>query len=90
MKLGNGEEAMFWDGMWYGDKPLRDEFPRLYQLSSKNGGKVKDMGRWENESWLWRVEWRRELRDCEKEWERKLMDELHGFSLTAGTPDSWV
>lgn len=42
--LGDGMNADFWDGLWSGEKPLNEVFPRLYNLSTKKGGKLR---RWE-------------------------------------------
>lgn len=66
MKLGDGKEGSFWDGLWYGSRALKDMFPRLYFMSTKDG-KVVDMGVWEDERWRWRIGWRRNLRENEKE-----------------------
>lgn len=64
--LGDGTETDFWEGMWSGSRSLKDQFPRLFLLSSKKEGRVADMGRWEERVWRWKLEWRRALRDNER------------------------
>ncbi|GKC24535.1 hypothetical protein Tco_1026685 [Tanacetum coccineum] len=34
IKLGNGENTMFWDDIWCGDTALKQLYPRLYALES--------------------------------------------------------
>ena len=33
-QVGNGNHVALWNDAWLGDKPLRDQFPRLYKISS--------------------------------------------------------
>ena len=30
--VGNGKSIRFWDEIWFGDRPLKDLFPRIYAL----------------------------------------------------------
>lgn len=39
-KLGEGNEADFWDGLRSGERSIKAMFPRLFQLSSKKEGRV--------------------------------------------------
>lgn len=77
----------FWDGLWSGEHPVKDLYPRLFCLSSNKDGRVADMGAWENDIWRWKIGWRRALRDSEKESETNLLNFLHDFKLTVGTTD---
>lgn len=64
--VGDGKNTNFWDGFWAGDKPLKERFPRMYQLCVNKEGKVGEMGEWNNGCWGWKVEWRWELRERER------------------------
>lgn len=81
MKLGDGKESFFWDRMWSGDIALKDKFSKLFILSTKKDGKVVEMGYWKNGGWMWKVEWRRALRDTEKVWEEELVAFLRSVVL---------
>lgn len=37
-KLGDGKDISFWEGVWAGDKSLKDEFPRLFHLCANKEG----------------------------------------------------
>lgn len=84
LKLGDGGLSPFWNGLWAGDKTLKERFPRLYCLCSKKDGMVRDMGEWVEGKWSWKVDWRRDL---------GRVDEFHNFlnrfSLTVGAADHW-
>ncbi|GJX66847.1 hypothetical protein Tco_0302574 [Tanacetum coccineum] len=36
-KVGNGENSLFWDGIWFGDVALKNQYPRLYALDLCSG-----------------------------------------------------
>lgn len=55
VKLGGGAEARLWDGLWSGNRMLKDVHPRLFQLSLNKDGRVSDMGSWEGEEWQWKL-----------------------------------
>lgn len=89
VRLGNGEASSFWDGWWSGDQALKEVFPRLYQLSLKKEGTVAEMGSWEGGIWRWKLDWRRDLREWEKEGETNLLNFLSNFVLREDLPDRW-
>jgi hypothetical protein len=82
-KLGNGNQILFWYEKWIGDRPLCDQFPRLFSLSIQKDATVREFwsGQW---SFLWR-------RDC-FQWELDLVTQLRqilshvSFSVE---DDSW-
>lgn len=46
-KVGNGESIRFWEDRWLGDKSLKENFPRLYNLcfdKSKSIKQISDKG----------------------------------------------
>lgn len=61
-KLGDGKDANFWDGMWSRDRSVKNLSPRLFLLSNKRRGNVRDMRGWVDGEWKWEFGWTRELR----------------------------
>ncbi|GLU06807.1 hypothetical protein SLE2022_238000 [Rubroshorea leprosula] len=88
-EVGEGNIVAFWHERWFGDKNLRDLFPRLFELSVKKDGKVSEMGFWEEGKWVWRVEWRRGTIGREKNEEELLEKMLEGVHLKEGVRDVW-
>ncbi|XP_057798040.1 uncharacterized protein LOC131014167 [Salvia miltiorrhiza] len=80
-RIGDGLETSFWEDVWAVDKPLKFVFPRLYNLSLNKKRLVGESGFWVGGSWVWRVEWRRELREREKGFAEELRRmELEGYT----------
>lgn len=42
-EVGNGESVRFWEDRWSGDKPLKENFPRLYNLCFDKNKSLKHM-----------------------------------------------
>lgn len=59
--LGDGMTTSFWNGLWAGEKSLKERFSRIFYLSNKHDEKVGLMGQWVDGRWEWKIEWRREL-----------------------------
>lgn len=72
--------------MWVGDKPFKEVFPRLYNLSARKDGVIRDMGVWSEGRWEWRVDWRTGLLEREAE----LVNLISSVPLVAGAVDRWV
>ncbi|GMJ01970.1 hypothetical protein like AT4G29090 [Hibiscus trionum] len=64
--VGNGENIQFWSDVWAGSAPLKDSFPRIYNLAIEKSGPIAKFGRFVNEVWSWEICLRRELFECEK------------------------
>ncbi len=77
-KLGRGDKVRFWEDIWVGNSSLKTLFPRLYSLSSNQGQKVEEVGRWDDEVWRWNLRWIR----ARFEWESKLEEEMLTFLST--------
>ncbi len=73
--IGNGNKALFQHDSWVLDRPLKDEFPWLFVLSSICNACAADMGSWNGGNWIWTLEWRRAL----LQWETTLLDSLVVF-----------
>ncbi|KAL9667760.1 hypothetical protein QQ045_002125 [Rhodiola kirilowii] len=87
LKLGRGEETMFWEDCWIGEESLRDQHPRLYMLAVNKKGKVEEMGYWANGVWQWQVIFRRPLYQWEEESRGILMEELSQIHLKRNEED---
>jgi len=37
---------LFWDGIWLGETPLRDKFPKFYANSTQKSVTVVEVGEW--------------------------------------------
>lgn len=88
-RLGDGRDALFWEGAWAGNSSLKALFPRLFLLSTNKKGTVKEMGRWVSGEWVWGLEWRRNLFDWEREKEHELLEFLRNVSVVEGAADRW-
>ncbi|KAK2422417.1 hypothetical protein QL285_032952 [Trifolium repens] len=73
-KVGIGGSTRFWLDAWVGNVPLCVTFPRLFKISLQTNLCVKDMGAWENDTWIWCLEWRRSFFTWEEELFVKLLE----------------
>ncbi|GAU45708.1 hypothetical protein TSUD_86840 [Trifolium subterraneum] len=71
-KLGNGESTRFWLDHWIGIAPLKDIFPRLYNISLQMDHTIQQMATWVNDKWIWHIKWMRIFFTWEEELERDL------------------
>nr|XP_025616746.1 uncharacterized protein LOC112709059 [Arachis hypogaea] len=72
MEVGDGRTTRFWEDKWIQVGKLKDNFPRLFLISNKKGSVIGDCGFWDGIEWVWRFQWRRELR----QWETDVLDQL--------------
>ncbi|KAI9187301.1 hypothetical protein LWI28_026562 [Acer negundo] len=49
--IGKGDRASFWSDISWNSVALKDAFPRIFALSLKKTGFVKDFGSWQREVW---------------------------------------
>ncbi|KAL6587403.1 hypothetical protein OROMI_000381 [Orobanche minor] len=87
--LGSGSETSFWEHTWCGDRPLRECFPRLYQLCATKDSKVSESGRWEGSRRSWEFRWRRELRERELAAVSELKHSIQATEPRRDVMDSW-
>jgi hypothetical protein len=88
-KLGNGDCTHFWLERWVGDRPLREQFPRLFSLSSQKEALVREIWCTDGDMGRWNLTWRREC----FQWELELVIQLHQILATVvlnEDADSWV
>jgi hypothetical protein len=87
-KLGCGGSTRFWLDRWVGMTPLCDTFPRLFKVSLQSESLIKDMGEWINETWQWKLDWRRRFFIREEESVKHLMEIIKLAPITK-EEDSW-
>ncbi|XP_024628764.2 uncharacterized protein [Medicago truncatula] len=91
-KVGDGTDTLFWQHWWCGRAPLRELFPRLFDLAMNKDISVANMFSLRllrgGEGWSWRR--RRRL----WAWEEVLLEECRALlldvSLFPNISDSWV
>lgn len=44
--VGNGENTRFWLDTWFGDRILKEAFPRLFSLSTDKSSMIDKFGHW--------------------------------------------
>jgi hypothetical protein len=71
-KMGNGGSTRFWLDHWVGVAPLKEVFPRLFNISIQKNHTIQEMGEWVNAKWIWYIKWRRVFFTWEEEMDRNL------------------
>ena len=72
---------------------LKHKFPRLFSLSLDTGRTISQVGIWNNNNWLWKLSWRRNLFVWESSLTDLLLQELENKRLTRegeSTIDKWL
>ncbi|GKV41009.1 hypothetical protein SLEP1_g48590 [Rubroshorea leprosula] len=87
--VSEGWEKDFWHDKWVGDKPLKNIFPRLYALANSREGRLKDMGYWSAENWIWDCRWRRGCVGRGVGEEEQFRELINKVKLHRGEVDSW-
>ncbi|KAL9675754.1 hypothetical protein QQ045_003960 [Rhodiola kirilowii] len=90
LKLGRGNEISFWEDVWIGDKTIRDQYPKLYQLVVDNQKKVGEMGLWVDGVWYWELSFRRNLYQWEEASKKELLEGLNHIQLRDTEDDRLV
>ncbi|KAE8713435.1 Protein translocase subunit SECA2 [Hibiscus syriacus] len=91
LKVGNGKSISFWNDAWVDESSLKFLFPRIFVLSPNKEGKVVEFGSFEPSGWVWNVQTRRNLCDCELVQWMDLMSKLKDIQLSELVEDflSW-
>lgn len=58
-RVGVGDRTAFWTDWWVGERPLAEEFNRLFRVGSQQESKLSEVGRREGNEWIWEFVWRR-------------------------------
>ncbi|KAL9691204.1 hypothetical protein QQ045_011623 [Rhodiola kirilowii] len=90
LKLGNGKTISFWYDIWLGDKPVKDQYPKLFLLALDSQATVRGMGSWVGGIWLWQLSFRRTLYPWEEVYKRELEMGLKHVWLKSEADDRMV
>ena len=87
LSVGNGSSILFWHDRWVEAGVLKEKFPRLFSVSLQKQSYIYQMGEWAENSWVWRLYWRRELYDWEQEDAHTLQDLVERSKPTYAATD---
>ena len=73
LRVGNGNAIQFWHDSWCEVGVLKCLYPRLFAISLQKEYLIFQMGRWEENNWVWNLLWRRPLHDWELDDVRALL-----------------
>ncbi|KAK3188494.1 hypothetical protein Dsin_028055 [Dipteronia sinensis] len=77
--LGKGDKANFWSDVMVEGETLKEDFPRIFSLTSKKRGCVREYGSWDGNIWKWDISLRSPCFNWELEqWEcfRKCLENI--------------
>lgn len=89
-RIGEGDDTWFWKENWLGLGKFCELFAALFQVSAQQDWRVLDMGRWEEDKWVWNFLWLRGLEDDCANQLSSLLKILASFSPIRGQKDKWV
>ena len=85
--VGDGERIRFWEDLWWGDQPLRSQYPRLFRVvTNKNILISSILG--STHPFSWNFNFRRNLSDFEIEDLECLMQSLDSWRLSPSVSDA--
>lgn len=79
-----------WEDKWIDTWTLCFKFPGLFSISSDKTACLFQTGDWDNNKWIWKLEWRRTLFECEVGEENNLKQLIDDKTLSQGIGDQWV
>ena len=89
--VGGGDKIRFWEDHWTNtDLPLRDKFPRLYQISCQQQQIIQQLGTNTNTGWEWQLNWRRPLFDSEIAMADSFLGEITQQQIHSQREEKWI
>lgn len=88
--VGRGNNTLFWQDLWVGDKTLKTLFPRPYSITTNPSATIESLGIWDGHEWHWLFAWRRSLRPRDIEEKNSLLSLLSNVTLDLSSDDSLV
>lgn len=88
-KVGSGEEIWFWDDIWCGNSPLKDEFGSIFLLASNRQDIVADNFKHVGGG-VWCPSLRRNLNDWGGDNWLNLLCQLEDCKLASGEKDKCI
>lgn len=90
-RIGDGGTTKFWEELWVkGEASLKLKYKRIYDISLQHQSSIKEMGRWEGDSWSWNLVWRRNLFAWEANQLENMMRDISIVALKREDHDSWI
>ena len=65
--MGDGTCVKFWDDVWCTDRPLKEVFPNLYNISRSRDALVSEVMHYANRRISWDLQFRRLVNDHESQ-----------------------
>ena len=65
--MGDGTRVKFWDDVWCRDRPLKEAFPNLYNISRSRDASVSEVMSCANGRISWDLQFRRLVNDQESQ-----------------------
>jgi len=88
--LGDGKDIRFWKDKWLDNEVLRVKFSRLFSIANEKFASLSQVGFWNNDTWCWKVAWRRNLFEWEIGEENQLTLLLDNKTLLKESRDQWI
>jgi len=86
--VGNGLNSSFWNDTWKGGRCFRDQYPRLFLISTQKEAKVREVGVVSDQGIDWVFSWRRHLFMWEEEVLLSIKEDLEDTRLSS-QEDGW-
>lgn len=86
----NGAATLFWQDLWLGQSPLKNQFPRLFSIAADPKATIASLGSWHGPVWIWNFNWIRPFRPRdENEWS-SLQGLMKNIFLSSSSTDSFA
>ncbi|KAL6561816.1 hypothetical protein OROMI_017417 [Orobanche minor] len=90
IRVGDGQNTLFWGDVWAGGCLLKSMFERLFRLSRQQELHIANIGSWNGNDWCWEWDWNRSLRDRDMSQLHNLCDYIDRYKIKKGTKDTWI
>lgn len=88
--VGKGDRVSFWKGIYAGEIPLMEVFPRLYREALNRKALVNENYNETNGVPQWSITFRRTLRDFEEDLHQTLVRLLGDTQMWPEEEDKWI
>jgi len=89
--VGGGDKFRFWEDPWLDTAmPLREKYPRLYNISSQKQTTISRMGTNNSTGWEWNLTWRRDLFESELLLADTFIGDLAQQQVQPHREDKWI
>jgi len=89
--VGGADKFRFWEDPWLDTvMPLREKYPRLYNISSQKQTTISCMGTSNSTRWEWNLTWRRDLLESELLLADTFIGDLAQQQVHPHREDKWI